>query len=160
MVTKRPQNGRQQGAQRAGFAARVVLRSRQGGPNRERSADVVGDAQHPFRTPLGSSEVGWQPTSEKAGRGFCELRPGPEGAQPTVDDLRSIERAARRLRSAEAQVADIRMALEQEIWRAIDTTSIPVSETVEVAGPSRLSTTVLDRWMSARLPEIRRAQPR
>ena len=66
--------------------------------------------------------------------------------------LRSIERAARRLRSAEAQVADLRVALEQEIWRAIDMTSVPISEMADVAGPSRAAVhDVLDRWMSARL---------
>ena len=50
--------------------------------------------------------------------------------------LQSIERVARRLRSAEAQVEDLRLALEQEIARAIEMTSIPVSEMARVAGPS------------------------
>ena len=35
--------------------------------------------------------------------------------------LKLVERRARRLRSAEAQVADLRLALDQEICMAIDT---------------------------------------
>ncbi len=64
--------------------------------------------------------------------------------------LQSIERAARRLRSAEAQVEDLRLALQQEIGRAIETTSIPIGEMARVAGPSR--TVVHDaaeRWALA-----------
>ncbi len=69
-----------------------------------------------------------------------------------MSTLQSIERAARRLRSAEAQVKDLRVALEQEIGRAIETTCIPISEMARVAGPSR--TAVYDaseRWERTQL---------
>lgn len=53
--------------------------------------------------------------------------------------LKNIERAARRLRSAEALVQDLRLALKQEIELAIDTADIPIHELARVAGPSRRS---------------------
>lgn len=49
--------------------------------------------------------------------------------------LKNIERAARRLRSAEALVGDLRLALKQEIELAIDTTDIPTHEIARAASP-------------------------
>jgi hypothetical protein len=50
------------------------------------------------------------------------LRKPPAPEHPlNMTPLQSIERAARRLRSAEALVADRRLALDHEIQRAIGT---------------------------------------
>ncbi len=51
--------------------------------------------------------------------------------------LRLVERRARRLRSAEAQVADLRLALDQEIARAIDTTPATRSDETTLVAPER-----------------------
>ncbi len=51
--------------------------------------------------------------------------PAPEHPPPgplNMTALQRVERAARRLRSAEAQVDDLRLALDQEIRRANEIT--------------------------------------
>jgi|GEM_PF-5557823 len=50
--------------------------------------------------------------------------------------LKLIKRRARRLRSAEAQVADLRLALGQEISRTIDTTGATLSDIAHAGGLS------------------------
>jgi hypothetical protein len=55
--------------------------------------------------------------------------PAPEHSPPgpvNMTDLQRVERAARRLRSAEAQVDDLRLALNQEIHRASEMTNGPL----------------------------------
>jgi len=51
--------------------------------------------------------------------------------------LERIQRASSRLRSAEAQVAELRLALDREIALVIDSTRLPVSAVAEAAGKSR-----------------------
>ncbi len=50
--------------------------------------------------------------------------------------LKLVERRARRLRSAEAHVADVRLALEQEISWTIENTQATVSSVARAAGLS------------------------
>lgn len=54
--------------------------------------------------------------------------------------LKLVERQARRLRSAEAHVEDLRLALDQEIAVAIDTTRATLSDIASAAGRSRQAT--------------------
>lgn len=67
---------------------------------------------------------------DKHGTTITVVRSDPQAA------LKLLERRARRLRSAEAQVADLRLALGQEIARAIDTTQATRADIVRAAGRS------------------------
>jgi hypothetical protein len=82
------------------------------------------------------------PTSEQDERVHAAQQRDQRGLKITIfcsdtqSALKLIERQARRLRSAEAQVADRRLALDQEIAITIDTTPATLSE---VARAARLS---------------------
>lgn len=64
--------------------------------------------------------------------------------------LKLVERQARRLRSAEAQVKDLRLALDQEIAVAIDTTHATPSDIARATGRSRQATYDAIERMDAR----------
>jgi hypothetical protein len=53
--------------------------------------------------------------------------------------LKLVERQARRLRAAEAKVQDLRLALDQEIAMAIDTTRATLTDIAAAAGKPRQS---------------------
>jgi hypothetical protein len=85
------------------------------------------------------------PTLEQDERMHTAQQPDECGVNITIfysdtqSALKLVERQARRLRSAEAQVADLRLALDQEIAIAIDTTPATLSDIVRAAGLSRQS---------------------
>jgi hypothetical protein len=64
--------------------------------------------------------------------------------------LKLVERQARRLRSAEARVEDLRLALDQEIAIAIDTIGGTLSDIARAAGRSRQATYDAIERMDAR----------
>jgi hypothetical protein len=92
-------------------------------------------------------KLNYLPTSEQDERVHAARQRDQRGLKFTIfysdtqSVLKLVERQARRLRSAEAQVADRRLALDQEIAIVIDTTPATLSE---VARAARLSPEATD----------------
>jgi hypothetical protein len=91
-------------------------------------------------------KLNYLPTSEQDERVHAARQRDQRGLKITIfySDTQSaltlVERQARRLRCAEAQVADRRLALDQEIAIASDTTPATLSDIALAAGLSQQAT--------------------